>query len=204
MVFVTRFFAAAFLIFIFLFSCQEAKLPYLGDALETDSGKVYPKIADFKFQNQQGRWITTDSLRGKIHVASFIFLSCPTICPIMNMELKQVYQKYEGERDVVLVSYSIDPKRDTVEALQKYADKLQVSAENWLFLTGSQNEVLKLAEKSYYATAYPDSVAPGGFTHSGGLLLVDRELHIRGVYDGTDSKETQRLIKEIAILLKEK
>ncbi|MFX6019217.1 hypothetical protein ABTF08_20280, partial [Acinetobacter baumannii] len=78
-----------------------------------------------------------------------------------------------------------------------------VSAPKWQFLTGNQDSIMDLASSSYFATAYPDSTSPGGFTHSGGLLLVDKNKHIRGVYNGTKPEETVRLITDIKKLLKE-
>ena len=154
-------------------------------------------------RNQDNVMISSNSLKNKIHVASFIFLSCPTICPQMNAQLKQVQEKTQNMEEVILLSYTIDPKRDSIPALKAYADKIGAKGNKWHFLYGNQEEVMRLAEQSYYAIAHPDSLAPGGFTHSGGLLLVDKELHIRGVYDGTLDVETKRLLKDIDILRKE-
>lgn len=183
--------------------CQENRLPYLGNPTEQDGKTVYPTIDPFAMRDQDSMVISSDSLKNKIHVASFIFLSCPTICPQMNAQMKQVQEKTENMEDVILLSYTIDPKRDTIPVLKEYADKIGAKDNKWYFVYGPQEEVMRLAEKSYYAIAHPDSLAPGGFTHSGGFLLVDKELHIRGVYDGTSGVETKRLLKDIDILRKE-
>lgn len=179
-------------------------MPYLGTPITKGDAAVYPTIDPFTMRNQDGMEVSSNSLKSKIHVASFIFLSCPTICPQMSVQMKEVQEKTQSMDDVLLLSYSIDPKRDTIPALKAYADKIGAKNNKWYFLYGDQEEVLRLAEKSYYAIAYPDSMAPGGFTHSGGLLLVDKDLHVRGVYDGTSNEETKRLLKDIAILRKEK
>ena len=185
-------------------SCQENKLPYLGTASTQGDTTIYPTIDSFTMLNQDSMEVSSNSLRNKIHVASFIFLSCPTICPQMSAQMKEVQEKTQSMDEVLLLSYSIDPKRDTIPALKAYAKKIGAKDNKWHFLYGNQEEVMRLADKSYYAIAYPDSLAPGGFTHSGGLLLVDKDLHIRGVYDGTSNEETKRLLKDIAILKKEK
>ncbi|QBQ41789.1 SCO family protein [Sphingobacterium psychroaquaticum] len=185
-------------------SCQENKLPYLGTASTQGDTTIYPTIDSFTMLNQDSMEVSSNSLRNKIHVASFIFLSCPTICPEMSAQMKEVQEKTQSMDEVLLLSYSIDPKRDTIPALKAYAKKIGAKGNKWHFLYGNQEEVMRLADKSYYAIAYPDSLAPGGFTHSGGLLLVDKDLHIRGVYDGTSNEETKRLLKDIAILKKEK
>ncbi|MFD1770129.1 SCO family protein [Sphingobacterium suaedae] len=195
------------LLFLMAFSfasCQENKLPYLGTASTQGDTTIYPTIDSFTMLNQDSMEVSSNSLKNKIHVASFIFLSCPTICPQMSVQMKEVQEKTQSMDDVLLLSYSIDPKRDTIPALKAYANKIGAKGNKWHFLYGNQEEVMRLADKSYYAIAYPDSLAPGGFTHSGGLLLVDKDLHIRGVYDGTSNEETKRLLKDIAILKKEK
>lgn len=183
--------------------CQESRLPYLGTPIVHGDTTIYPVIDSFAMLNQDSVEISKNSLKGKIHVASFIFLSCPTICPQMNVQMKEVQDKTQNMDDVVLLSYSIDPKRDSIPALKAYANRIGGTRDKWHFLYGNQEEVMRLAEKSYYAIAHPDSLAPGGFTHSGGLLLADKEFHVRGVYDGTREDETKRLLKDIAILRKE-
>ncbi|WP_188752847.1 SCO family protein [Parapedobacter defluvii] len=193
-----------FLVIVFNFtSCQESRLPYLGNPTKQGGKTVYPTIDSFVMRDQDSTVISSNGLKNKIHVASFIFLSCPTICPQMNAQMKHVQEKTQDMEDVILLSYTIDPKRDTIPALKAYADKIGAKGNKWYFVYGNQEEVMRLAEKSYYAIAHPDSLAPGGFTHSGGLLLVDKDLHIRGVYDGTSDVETKRLLKDIDILRKE-
>jgi len=80
---------------------------------------------------------------------------------------------------------------------------LGVDDKKWKFVTGNQDSIYLLAERGYFSNAHRDSTAPGGYVHSGGLLLIDKNRHIRGVYNGTNPKETGRLINDINILLKE-
>ncbi|MBL1410023.1 SCO family protein [Sphingobacterium faecale] len=196
--------ALLFLLIVFCFaSCQHERLPYLGNPLVQGDTTIYPTIDTFTMIDQDNREMSLNMLKNKIHVASFIFLSCPTICPQINVNMKKLQEQTLGMDDVVLLSYSIDPKRDSVPALKAYAERIQAKEGKWHFLHGDQSEVMHLAEKSYYAIAHPDSLAPGGFTHSGGLLLVDKNLHIRGVYDGTSNKEMKRLLEDVIILRKE-
>lgn len=117
--------------------------------------------------------------------------------------MHDVYEHYSGNSKVGFVSYSIDPDRDTQEALNNYADMLSINSDQWHFLRGDTSSIRHLAEESYYALAYPDSTAPGGFTHSGGLLLVDQHGYLRAVYDGTDGKVSDRIIQDITTLLQE-
>jgi protein SCO1/2 len=160
-------------------------------------------IPFFTFVDQDSNQVSSQSLNDKIYVADFIFLSCPSICPKLTHQMQRVYAQYTDDNRIVLLSHSIDPKRDTVARLRKYARGLGVRSDRWHFLTGNEDTIMNLAEHGYYTMAYPDSTAPGGFAHGGGFLLVDRNKHIRGVYNAIDSTETDRLIKDIRTLLKE-
>jgi hypothetical protein len=80
----------------------------------------------FSFLDQRGRTITQDSLRGKIVVLSFFFTSCPTVCPAMNMNVKQVHDRLMAYKDIQFVSISVDPETDRPEVLMDYAERFGV------------------------------------------------------------------------------
>ena len=120
----------------------------------------------------------------------------------MTKEMFNVYLAFASDPRVLFISHTIDPDHDSVARLKMYAQNLGINTKKWHFVTGNKDSIYHMANKSYFATAYPDSTAPGGFTHSGGFLLIDKEKHIRGVYNGTDPLETKRLISDIEILLK--
>ena len=115
----------------------------------------------------------------------------------------KVYEEFKNNDTVLFLSHTIDPERDSIKRLKLFSETIKVKSNKWHFVTGEKNIIYEMAEKSYFSNAYKDSTAEGGFVHSGGLLLVDKNRHIRGVYDGTDDVETARLIKDIRILLKE-
>ncbi|MCH5718514.1 SCO family protein [Niabella hibiscisoli] len=192
-------------VILILASCgsNQDPLPILGEATMVGDKKIYPRIADFNFINQDSSPVTNASFTNKIYIADFIFLSCPTICPVMTMELKKVYDAYATDSRVLFLSHTIDPERDTIPRLKAYARALGVPTARWHFVTGQPDTIIKLAEKSYYSAAHPDSRAPGGFVHSGGFLLVDKDRHIRGVYNSLRPEETDRLIADIKRLLRE-
>lgn len=183
-------------------SPKQEKLPLLGNPTITGKDTLYPKIMDFSFIDQDSAVVTNKTFDGKIYVADFIFLSCPTICPKMNAELDKVYHVYKDNPQVNFLSHTIDPENDTIPRLKEFSQAMGIG-KNWHFVTGNKDSIFSIATKSYFTTAYPDAKEPGGLVHGGGLMLVDKDRHIRGVYDGTDSIETQRLIKDIKILLKE-
>lgn len=188
---------------VFILSCKNNKLPILGNPRIQNGDTIYPVINPFSFINQDSIVVTEKTFRNKIYVADFIFLSCPTICPKMNSELLNVYNEYKNDTNILFLSHTIDPEHDTIPRLKEYAENLGINNNKWFFVTGNKDSIYSIAKESYYATAYADSAEPGGYLHSGGLLLIDKNRHIRGVYDGTNPKETKRLIKDIELLLKE-
>jgi protein SCO1/2 len=183
-------------------SNSNKKLPVLGEPSIMGNDTIYPTIPAFSFISQDSLIITEKTFDNKIYVADFIFLSCPTICPKMTSELKTVYEIYKSNPDILFISHTIDPERDTPERLYDYTNALKIDSKKWFFVTGNKDNIYAVAE-NYFATAYSDSTAPGGFVHSGGLLLIDKDKHIRGVYDGTDHSAVKKLIKDIPILLNE-
>lgn len=175
----------------------------MGNPTIVGNDTVYPTIPAFKFINQDSIQITNKTFDGKIYIADFIFLSCPSICPKMTNEMTKVYEAYKSNPNILYISHTIDPINDSIPRLKSYAENLGADPNKWSFVTGDKDKIYSLAEKSYFTTAYSDSIAPGGYVHSGGLLLVDKNKQIRGVYDGTDPKETERLKTDIKTLLNE-
>ncbi len=187
-------------------SCSQTEnsLPIFGQKSISNSGDtIYSSIQAFEFINQDSLLITEHTFDKKIYIADFIFLSCPSICPIMNSELKKVYDEFKSNPHVYFLSHTIDPESDSVPRLKEYADALGVNSRKWFFVTGNKDSIYSTAEKSYFATAFPDKNTPGGYIHSGNFLLIDIHRHIRGVYDGTNPEETKRLIQNLKQLLKE-
>jgi protein SCO1/2 len=199
---------------ITLLSCNGnsgKKLPILGERQlveKTVDGKkmidtIFHKVGNFSYLDQEGKNITEKNVDKKVYVADFFFTSCPTICPTVKAQMKRVHSKYKKKEDFMMLSYTIDPKRDTVGRLAWYANKLNINPGNWHLLTGNYKSLTKTAAE-YLLSAQEDPNSPGGFDHSGYIALIDRNRHIRGFYDGTDPKKVDQLIKDIAVLLNEK
>ena len=194
-----------FLLTLCLFACsnQQTKLPILGTPDIIGEDTLFPSIPNFEFLNQQNKLVNELTFHNKIYVTDFMFLTCPTICPKMTSEMNKVYKHYESNNNILFLSHTIDPENDSIPLLLSHANQLKVNHSKWHFVTGKKEQIYDLAENSYFSAAYKDSTAPGGFVHSGGLLLIDKYKHIRGVYDGTNPKETRKLINDIHSLLRE-
>lgn len=159
-------------------------------------------LPPFSFMDQDSAMVDVGTVRGKVHVMDFFFTSCPTICPKMKANMLTVYERFEGDDRVVLVSHSIDTRHDSVPVLKDYSVRMGVSAPGWHFVTGEKEEIMGMA-RTYMVTAEEDSLAPGGYAHSGAMILFDQDRNIRGFYDGTSEAETEILIADMAILLDE-
>lgn len=189
---------------------QAQTLPIMGPTQFVDKevgGKtvkdtLYHTIADFQFVDQDSSVITNATLDGKVYVTDFFFTSCPTICPLMKKQMLRIYEAYENDPEVILLSHTIDPKHDTVGLLHAYAKNLGVSSSKWHFVTGDKDAIYELGEKSYMIVAGEDGDAPGGYIHSGAFLLVDQNRHIRGIYDGTEPEQVDKLMEDIKKLTK--
>jgi protein SCO1/2 len=196
---------AVTVVLFFLFSCNlaENKIPILGNPIETKDGPVYPTIKSFSFVDQDSMIVTNHTFDNKIYVADFFFLSCGTICPKMNVQMKRLYDEFKNNPNVLFLSHTIDTEHDSVPQLKQHALSMGVKTAKWHFVTGNMDSISYMAEHSYYSAAHADSLSPGGYMHSGGFLLIDKNKHVRGIFDGTDATSTGKLINTINLLLKE-
>ena len=196
-----------------LVACQQTtdtKLPILGSREpvtkvvdgQTVVDTMYHRIADFRLLNQDSIFIDNHTFDNGVYVANFFFTHCPSICPTMQRNLLKVYGKYKGDERVRFLSHSIDFRYDSPSVLKAYADKLGVTNDQWQFVTGSKAAIYGLSD-SYMVYTKEDADVPGGYDHSGHLLLVDQNRHIRGAYDGTNDAQVQQLLEDLATLLKE-
>lgn len=189
---------------------EKSTLPVLGAeevVLSDENGDpivdtVYRQIDSFAFMDQDSQLITASTVAGKVYVVDFFFTSCPTICPKMKKQMLRIYEAFEEEPQVVLLSHSIDTRNDTVPVLHAYAEKLEIQSTKWHLVTGERDAIYGIAE-SYMVSAMEDETAPGGYIHSGAFVLMDGNHHIRGYYDGTLPEDVDQLMIDMRTLLKE-
>ncbi|RDC61566.1 hypothetical protein AHMF7616_00145 [Adhaeribacter pallidiroseus] len=162
---------------------------------------VFQKIPDFRFVSQEGKTVTQATLNNNVYVANFFFASCQDVCKKMSAQMVRVNEAFRNNPQVKLVSYTVDPERDSVAVLKRYAEMYQADAAKWLFLTGSKKELYTLAQNGYKVAAMQAPGSVPDFIHSEKLILVDKGKHVRGIYDGTNSQDVDRLITEITVLL---
>lgn len=174
-------------------------LPIHGDVV---FGDTVPFTVDtFTLYDQRGLPFTRDSIGDRVYVANFFFASCPDICPKMNTNVKILTEKFEKNDAVIFLSHSVDPYRDTVEALSEYAKEFGANPEQWRFLTGRKSTIYDLAISSYHVAAVQEDT--NSFIHSEKLVLVDKDFRIRGYYEGREYKDIKNLMEDIPFLIKE-
>lgn len=177
-------------------------LPILGEMEVVEGDTIYHRIPDFEFINQDSQMVTNETFSGKAYVADFFFISCPTICPKTTKQMLRIHDEFKSNEKLKLVAHTIDPKRDDVKALANYSHNLGVSSDKWHFLTGEKDDLYEIAD-DYFSIAIEDPDAPGGFDHSGRLILIDGNGHVRSFCNGTDPSDVDRFMDDIENLLNE-
>ena len=176
------------------------------------------KVPEFFMLNQDSLFIGNEDFKGQVHLAEFFFTKCPSICPIMNKNMKIIDDRFGDRQDFGIASFTIDPANDTPYVLKKYAESYNVKSQNWHFLTSDVKTVYELANKGFSIFAGINPAVAGGFEHQGYFALIDKNGYIRSRVDrfdnpivyysgldkeGEEIQDVDLLIEDIALLLKE-
>lgn len=157
-------------------------------------------VSDFTLINQNGDTITQEVYKDKIYVTDFFFTRCPTICPVMTDNMKVLQDQFINDEDIMFLSMSVTPDIDSIPILRQYADEKGVIDTKWNVTTGNKKHIYELARKGYFAVVEQGDGGLQDFIHTPNFILVDRQKQIRGIYDGTDDNEINRLISDIKTL----
>ncbi len=170
---------------------------------------VFGMVPDFSLTERNGSPLGLADLRGKVWIADFIFTHCAGPCPLMSAQMARLQQSLHDQPDLRLVSFSVDPERDTPTVLTEYARSFGAETGRWFFLTGSKAAMYDLANKGFRIGATenkgPDRQPDEGeILHSTSFVLVDRQARIRGYYDTAETNSVRQLLADAKVLLKEK
>ena len=193
-----------FLSLTFLFGCKsdEKRLPYLGEVDIINGDTVYHHVPDIQLIDQDSNMIRLSQQPQKAFIGDFFFTSCPSICPKVAKQMLRIYDRYKDDDRVLLLSHTIDQRHDSVSVLNRYAQNLGVDTERWKFLTGQKDSIFFLADQ-YFVSAFEDASAPGGFDHSGRIILLDKNRRVRGFAEGTDPESVTSFFDVVDKLLNE-
>ena len=172
------------------------------NALRQRTVSSYGNVPEFTLINQAGKNFGSSDLRGKIWIADFIYTTCPGPCPMISSRMSELQRPLE-KTDVHLVSFSVDPAKDTPQVLRGYAEKLQAEPGRWDFLTGPQSTIYNLSRNGFKLAVSDGSDEKGIPVHSTRMILVDRHGAIRGYYDAVEPDAVTKLVADTTHLLRE-
>jgi protein SCO1/2 len=175
--------------------------------------KKATQVPDFSFTNQNGETITNENYKGKVYVVEFFFTTCPSICPIMNRNMVKIQNKFYGNPNLGIASFTINPENDTPKVLKAYADNYKITNPNWHLLTGDKTKIYALANEGFHIYAGESLDSDEVFEHSGLFALIDKEGYIRSrydengnpviYYDGLEPEGIRMITEDIELLLKD-
>jgi protein SCO1 len=192
---------------------QNDRMSLLNDKEVDTSLVVIGNAPSFELNDQNGKVISYKDYQKKVYVLEFFFSTCPSICPIMNSNMKKLDSIYGKNQDFAIASITINPENDTPEVLKKHAQDLKISNPNWHFLTGDKKYIHDLSNNGFNIFAAENSQVNGGFEHSGLFALIDKNGKIRCrkdknnnpilYYDGLQSEGIEAIKEDIKKLLEE-
>ena len=175
--------------------------PYFISETETLT-KITHRIKPFALYDQEGALFRSESLKGKVYVANFIFTRCSNICPDMISQMKRIDEAFKNSNKVALLSFTVTPWYDDVKTLHRFAEKNNINPAHWSLLTGPKASIYTLARKSFFAEesiGYNKDTKE--FLHTEHFVLIDQKGRIRGIYNGTLALEADQCIEDIKQLL---
>jgi protein SCO1 len=193
---------------VFFCSCNstpQGKLNILGErqGIDAKGDTIYATVPAFSFINQDSQVVSDKTFDNKLYIVDFFFTSCPTICPKVTAQMLRVHDRFKDNAKVLLLSHTIDVRHDTIARLRNYAQKIGIkNSSKWHFVTGDEDKIYAIANK-YFSVAKKDPNSPGGFDHSGRLILVDSKKCIRSYCEGTKEEDVDRFMKDITRLIEE-
>lgn len=188
---------------------SENELPYYKEAtftpqwLGSDSAviKEFHGISPFSLFNQDGNIITEKTLKGKICVVDFFFTSCPGICPKMTSNMAVLQDEFLYNDNVLLLSHSVTPELDSISVLKDYALAKGIVSTRWYLLTGEREMIYDLGRNNYFVEEDLGlEKTKDDFLHTENFVLIDQNLHIRGIYNGLNKTSINQLMKDIKVL----
>jgi protein SCO1 len=161
-------------------------------------------VQPFAFTNQDGQKVTDKDVEGKVYVVEYFFTTCPGICPTMNRNMRQVYDKFKGEQDFLILSHTCQPEVDSVPQLKHYADSMKVDTKKWIFLTGRKDSLYTMARTSYTIDDPANNLksVEDDFMHTQFWALVNQKGEVKKIYDGLKPSEIREMENDIEKMLR--
>ena len=187
-------------------------LPYYDEATFTphwmnaddDELASFHTIPSFELTNQDGDIVTEKTFDNKIYVTDFFFTTCPGICPKMTANMNILQDVFKDDDNLLLLSHSVTPETDSVQALKVYAENKGVVSGKWHLVTGERKQIYDLGRQSYFVEEdLGEEQSEDDFLHTENFVLIDKNKHIRGIYNGLNKTAIDQLVADIKTLEKE-
>lgn len=159
---------------------------------------IIKPVPQFSFYNQRGEPFTNENLKFKVTILDFMFTSCTGPCPLMTLNMSNLYNDFDDVNEVQFISITVDPVVDTQEQLREYAELIGVDDDRWQFLWSDMDAIKDLKKDGFMLFA--DDLPQG---HAIKFVLIDHKGNIRKYFDGTDEASQKVLRNDIANLVKE-
>ena len=156
------------------------------------------KIEPFRLENQRSQIFDSQEHLNSVWVVNYFFTSCPSVCPKMMKNVQEVHDIVRSESDVLLLSMTVDPIRDTSEKLMTYLDNYNVNHDSWQLLTGEKKDLYRLARKSFLISATDGGGDEYDFIHSENIIVIDKNRKIRAIINGTDPEADRLILQTIS------
>lgn len=174
---------------------------------------TYHQVEDVVLTNQYGKQVSLNNdFKGKILIVNFMFTNCPTICPRLTENVKQIQAAFKKDpkrengmdTTIHLVSITVDPERDSFPAMRNYGDARDISFRNWSFMTGDRKDIYNFARKQLFVNMEEGTGGMDDLIHTQKIVLLDTARYIRGYYDGLDTAGLIQCAEDVVLLTKEK
>jgi protein SCO1/2 len=173
---------------------------------------VWHKVRNVVLQNQLGETVSLDQLQGKVIVADFFFTHCASICPVLMRNIRRLQDGLKLKDDmkridttfVQFLSFSVDPVRDSVPVIKKFADRYGVNSDVWWLLTGPKKTIYDFALDELKLGLQDSVSVDSNFVHTDYVTLLDKDRVVRGYYHGTDTAALAKLADDIVFIMLER
>lgn len=192
---------------------------YIDDVVENEvdgkkvSDTLWHRTENFRLVNQLGDSVELYDIHNKIIIADFFFTRCPSICPTLTRNMQKLQASFARQREaskiidssvVHFLSFSVDPERDSVQALKNYADRFNANHDNWWFLTGDKKQIYDFALNEMKLGLVDGEGVDRDFIHTPKFVLLDKHYLVRGYYNGLDTASLAQLSRDVGLLMLEK
>lgn len=193
-------------------TARVAYLPYYNEASFTPNWLIpdskeereFHEIPNFNFTNQLGEKVTQKTFENKIYITDFFFTSCPGICPKMTDNMLKLQEEFKNDTAILLLSHSVTPTKDSVPILKEYAERNGILNEKWHLITGDKTAIYNLGRNHYFVENDLGEIkSVDDFLHTENFLLIDKNKHIRGIYNGLNRASIAQLIVDVKALKQE-